>query len=841
MDVFTLLGTLLTGALIWVPANVSQFWVEPDKPALFEFEVEQDGLEGQTPGAPVKFVVRSTDGDLVQDGQGVVHGDRLEITTTLPQGYFELEIPETTQAFGVASQPAYCPEDATLASEAKKRTDLRPRDGFFAIDSASTWLLRSDKTREDLIRNARRIGLSVCRERINWKTTEPQEGAIDYNRDSNAEILRQTSEKYDVPVLELFHNAPDWTGRIGTYPEDLMKTAISWGKIGERWNRYWHSIEVWNEPDIHFSGDMPADQYAPVLKTVAQEFQRKGIKTPIVGGVIAVFRDEFMDCLADNDGIAACDVFSFHTYCRAPEMEAVCLRYHNWLVKNNAAWKPVWITECGRPWKKGTARPDREADLESAIDIVQKGVVTKAIGYDSYFPFVYVYYEENENNFGMCDRNSAPLRSIAGYARMIYLLSGKECVGSWKVDEVESSWLFKDPETGEQVAVLYTSQRDAARSVRLPCNPEFVERITGERLGVGDDNLVDFADGFLFVGLPGDYTAPLREASDVDRARELRREARDDHGIDARENFDVVARFDFDGDVLSAANGGYSLKDSNVKEFTGSISVYNFSDEAKTLSVDASATIEIDGAMEEGAMEEIDVVKAIPELINVDASGRSAFPFTIDLTNVSPLYPPKLTFKIGDVERLSFKLFRAFTEENFHESVNKAVRVDLSDSSEWIKSSSLNGTIEFNSGLSTNEMQGWGFDIKYSDDSDSWCYPRFTLPKIDGQLKPSADADQTYDLSELKGVAFRVKGASNAAGGVLRFFAYGENGTYFTAAGFAPADGNERFVVLPFKELDAYGGTTARLSPDRIDSISIGGNSKGSEMKVEVGDFYFFK
>ena len=284
-------------------------------------------------------------------------------------------------------------------------------------------------------------------------------------------------------LSELFHNAPDWTGRIGTYPEDLMKRR-SVSKIGERWNRYWHSIEVWNEPDIHFSGDMPADQYAPVLKTVAQEFQRKGIKTPIVGGVIAVFRDEFMDCLADNDGIAACDVFSFHTYCRAPEMEAVCLRYHNWLVKNNAAWKPVWITECGRPWKKGTARPDREADLESAIDIVQKGVVTKAIGYDSYFPFVYVYYEENENNFGMCDRNSAPLRSIAGYARMIYLLSGKECVGSWKVDEVESSWLFKDPETGEQVAVLYTSQRDAARSVRLPCNPEFVERITGERRGL---------------------------------------------------------------------------------------------------------------------------------------------------------------------------------------------------------------------------------------------------------------------------------------------------------------------------------------------------------------------
>ncbi|MBQ4195846.1 MAG: leucine-rich repeat domain-containing protein, partial [Thermoguttaceae bacterium] len=351
--------------------------------------------------------------------------------------------------------------------------------------------------------------------------------------------------------------------------------------------------------DISFSGNLPGDQYVPVLKTVAQEFKRRNISTPIVGGLIASFDDGFMNCICDNGVLDACDIFSFHTYCRAPQMEDVSMRYLKWLERNHAEWKPVWITECGRPWSKGTSRPNREADLESAIDIVQKGVAAKAMGIDAYFPFVYVFYEENDNNFGMSDRNNAPLRSIAGYARSIYLLSGSRCVGSWDVEGAERSYLFVDNDTKEQVAVLYASSRQNGRTVQLPATPSFVERVTGERLTVSPDNVVDFSDGFLFVSYPSDAELVLKESAEVDAARRLRLAANIKHGPDPRRNFSTAVRFDYDPEILTANRAGYLIKDSNAERLEGRISVYNFDATAKTLT-DGNWTLKAEPKAKDG-------------------------------------------------------------------------------------------------------------------------------------------------------------------------------------------------------------------------------------------------
>ena len=831
MSLFSILSAVLASALTWVPNDISQFWIEPDQPALFEFSADfVEGNEDFETG--VKYAVKTTDGKLFYEGDGAVNNGRLEIQTTIPQGYFELELLESGQTFGIASQPAFVSDVANSSSD--QRSSSRPLDRFFAIDSASTWLVRDDKTREALIRNAKRIGIATYRERLNWGRIEPQKNSFHFDGDSHSEILRKLAFKYDLPILELFHSAPDWTGRIGTFPEDLIETARSWNVIGRRWSPFWNSIEVWNEPDISFSGNLPADQYVPVLKTVAQEFQREGIETPIVGGVIAVFQNEFMNSFAQNGGLDACDIFSFHTYCRAPQMATVCLRYHDWLVKNGAAWKPVWLTECGRPWKRGTDRPNREADLESAIDVVEKGVVAKALGIDSYFPFVYVYYDENDNNFGMCDKNNAPLRSIAGYARMIYLLSGRECIGSWKVDGVDDSLLFVDSENREKTAVLYASHRQEGRSVKLPCRVAFAERITGEAVFQDESGELDFTDGFLFVRLPEGYEPELNEASAVDEARNLRREARESHGVENRRNYDLVTRFDFDPKVVSVTANGYSLVDPEVKEINTNISVFNFSTEERTLTLSAEAW-----------SNELEIAKPI-ELFsqqsasaNVPSRGRTTISFKTDVAKISPFYPARLTFKSDDGGVLSFNLSRGFTEENFFENVNETVRVDLSNVADWQKSCSSNGSLEFNDGLTKDGPQGWGFSVVYSGDGDKWAYPLFKLPIEDGKLTIQ---DDSYNLSEFRGVAFRIKGTANVDGGQLRFFTYDDRGPYYyTSAGVAPADGKERFIVVPFDRLNAYGGMPEPFLPERVQKISIGGNSKGSKMKIEVGEFFFFK
>jgi len=832
MNLWLTIGAAVLCATSWTPRDVSQFWVEPDSPAVFWFDanIQENAENAPEKGVDsVKFVVNSTDGQKVVEGVGTLEGKSLRVETVLPQGFFELELPETGQAFGVASQPAYCPFDATLASDAAQRSDLRERDPFFAIDAASTWLVNSQtNAREDLIRNARRFGLATYRERVNWRGIEPTEGAFDFNGDRNAETLRETAKKYDMPVLELFHNAPDWTGKIGAYPVDLIKTANSWGTVGERWNQYWNSIEVWNEPDISFSGNLPGDQYAPVLKSVAQELKRRNIETPVVGGIIAFFQSGYMTSLAENGVLDACDIFSFHTYCRAFEMESVCLRYHDWLVENKAEWKPLWLTECGRPWKKGTDRPNREADLESAIDIVEKGVAAKALGIDSYFPFVYVYYEENDNNFGMSDKNNAPLRSSAGYARSIYLLSGKRCFGSWNLGEgadVERSYLFVDKESGERVAVLYKRDRKPGRTLQLPCSPSFVERVTGERLAVDASNVVDFSDGFLFVGLPADFTPALKEASEVDKARDLRFAARVKHGADPRRNFSTVARFDYDEKTVRANTNGYQIVDSNAATLEGKLSVYNFDAEPKSVSVKASATVDLDGQINDAS----DIIQEVPSSVDLPARGRAEIAFKLDSSNISPFNAPKLRFEIGDDCVLVFNLSKSLTPENYEQFAKEPIKIDLTDLSRWSKSCGPSGKLEF-----ATENDVWRLDATFEGEGDPWAYPVFALP-------------DSVDLANYKGVAFRLKATSDNPESVIRFFTYyrNENGGtacyYYTSDGSIKATGEERLIVMPLKSLSSYGGAPYPFDPKMIKAISVGCNSKGKKCSIEVKDLTFFK
>ncbi len=837
MNLFLLFGVVVANVTSWLPDNITQFWVEPDRPAMFTFTAQADpnAENKQDVKDEVQFTVKTTDGVQFTTGVAKLDGDKLSVETTLPQGYFELELPATEQTFGVASQPAFIPNDALLASDAKGRTDLRQRDDFFGIDSASTWLVSDDKAREELIANAKRMGIATYRERVSWRRLEPKEGQFEYNGDNNAEKVRLAAQKYDMPILELFHNATDWTGTIGAYPADLLKTATSWGEVASRWNKSWNSFEVWNEPDISFSGNIPADQYVPVLKSVAQELKRKNIQTPIVGGIIASFNDPFMDLMAENGGIDACDIFSFHTYCRAFEMEDVSMRYLNWLRKYKSLGKPVWITECGRPWKKGTNRPNGEADLESAIDIVQKGVAARALGIDAYFPFVYVYYEENDNNFGMSDRNNAPLRSAAGYARCIYLLSGKSCLGSLAIDGVERSYVFGDAE--EQIAVLYVRSRQPGRKIVLPGVPLYVERVTGERLSLDENNAVDFSDGMLYVAYSTPYNVLVTtEPTRVDLMREQRAYDREQSGVVPRCNSDVVARFDFDPNVVEANSGGYMLKDSDATTLTGKISVYNFSDVEKTLPV--TGTIMILRSWYERLPNDI----SYPNQIVVPSRGKVELEFTVSLEGATPFNHPKLTFTFGEDCVLSLPLSRRATEANFKSMVEATAAVPFNDVTRWFKNSSSCKKLEF---LQECMDQGnWGFEIDFNE-GDRWAYPIFVIPQEQGEDGKVylIDGDRKFDMSQFKGVAFKYTATSSSPEGVVRVFTYtgDRQGYYFSASGIGKTDGEEHFVIVPFDSLSLSGNAGNGFDPKFITGISVGANSRGDEMRIEVKDFLFFK
>ena len=843
MNILLLISTTITSVVGWIPKDVNQFWVEPETRSVFVFESKDkpSGDEDSDLKDTLRYEVRTTDGEPFLTGTGRLEDNSLRIEASLPQGYFELELLDSQQVFGIASQPSFCPFESTETKEVDLK-ESRRRDPFFGIDSASTWLVSDDKTREELIRNARRMGVATYRERLSWGALEPQEGSLDFQGDRRSEFVRTTAKKYDVPILELFHSAPGWMERVGTYPVDLIKTANTWGTIGKRWNQTWNSFEVWNEPDISFSGNLPADQYVPVLKSVAQEFKREGIETPVVGGIIASFRDSFMDSLAENGGLDACDIFSFHTYCRAYEMETVCLQYHNWLVKNKSEWKPLWITECGRPWKKGTNRPDREADMTSAEDIAQKGVAAKALGIDAYFPFVYVYYEENSNNFGMCDRNNAPLRSCAAYSRLIYLLGGKRCVGSLDIEGVDRSYVFVDPETEETVVALYSRERQKGRTLRAPIKPLYVERATGERLPIKDNCVFDFSDQLIYAIFASPSELPLKKSSEVDAARELRRAASIKHGPDPRRNYSIVSRYAFDPNQVTATSSDYTIKQCDSDVFSGKITVFNFDNKATNLSVKGETYT----PTELGTYEKVDDFNLdVPDSVEIPSRGSVDFEFTLNVSKISPFNPPILRFEIGSGNVTSFRLNREIKEDNIDAIVTDKATVNLAETDRWRKAASNHRIFEF---LGDEPADAWGFKIEFGD-GDKWAYPVFNLPiKIleNGRAQlvslDEKGTESLKDMSSFKAAAFNVKATSSSSDGEVRMFFYNEKGEYYyTASGLVKTDSNKHFVVVPFDSLNPYGGTTEKFDPQKVRGISIGLNSRAPDASLEVTDFFFFK
>ncbi len=830
-----LFNLVLWSVISWIPSNLTQFWIEPETPSTFSFK--SDGaLEGNSSSSnaeTVSFKLRNTDGELIQEGKGAVNSGVLSFSAALPQGFYEVEFPESEQSFGIASQPAFV---NGIANGEEERQFPREKDPFFAIDAAFTWLVPDLNSRDDLINNASRMGITTYRERISWGRIEPNEGAFNFDADNHSEQVRELPRKYGVSMLEVFHTTPDWTGRVGKYPLDLCKTSESWDAIASHWSSKWDSIEIWNEPDISFSGNLPADQYAPVVKTVAASIGRHSPSTKIVGGVLASYQDSFMECLAANEVLDSCDVFSFHTYCHAPVMQNVCSQFCAWLTKIGQEWKPIWITECGRPWPKGTNRANKDRDLESAIDIVQKGVIAKAMGIDAYFPFVYAFYEENDNNFGMTDRHGSPMRSIAGYSRAIFLLSGKDCVGCWDLDVADQAWIFQDKRTGKRVAAIYRAKKEADAELNLPLNPLFVERITGEAIGKNERGAYNFSDGFLFVGLPENESLKMRRVEEIDRIREDRTRAKEVHPVSYKNFSEFVLRYEYDPATAAPLSKGYRVTPDSNDAYEGKVSVLSFKEEDTSASLVGKAEIR----REDSWIEIPDVLTLSSAFLDLRFKEKSEFQFHLDLSKITSIEEPvRLTFRVGENSVLSFDLLLPLTMEVVRNSAEELVPVNLSDRNSWSENISQNGKITFLEDLSAPAQ--WGFHATFGE-GDKWAYPRFKLSLQD--VLKSEQAGDTQSMSDFRGFLLNVKGDSNKPGGRIRLFTQNSKGDYYyTGPEIRVVDGEERLIFVPFSslELSPFGGNTGAFDPNEVTGISIGGNSVGEEMTIQVSDFYLVK
>lgn len=781
-----------------IPIAPEGFFVEPDEPAELRWHVESPEL-----GGPSQVIVHDyRDRPVATVPARVTPEGDLEVTVELPAGFYEVEIASVEQRFGVVSLAAY--EGA--------------KDPFFSIDSAMSWLVHDDGIRESLVRVLQRSAVAMSRERLNWSQISPAEGKWDWESPLHYETIRKVYSDRGVDVLEMFHGTARWAGSVEKYPNDLVGTARAWGQIGRRWGSTWDAMEVWNEPDIFFGGNLPADQYVALVKTFAYTFARDGIDVPLVGGVFAHHNRAFLDNAAHNGLLDCVDVVSFHTYGRAPGMEVLIEKYRAWLAAHGREAMPLWITECGRPWKQGPDRPPADQDAESALDIIMKAVESRACGIARYFAFVYPFYEERGNNFGMMGRHATPLRSMAAYARLARLLAQKRYLGDLGTGSDDAperrARVFGDQR--ETVAVLYTGRPDPQAKWELGLPVERAEGIDGRLLEATEDGRVPVPDGLAYVWLDCQYLGD-RLQTDTSAARLWRI----GHQEPPRPNTPspIVLRYQFADDAVEAESEGYRVKARSPGKTSLAVRVFNLAGEPRDLKLDARLD---DRAISRG-------IPPVGRVVHVPAEGSLDVDWETDLSSAFAA-TGRATVEVLATDRasrqvtsLTIDLSGEATLEQVLNRYRRRERLPISDLPTWRPNVPGYGEMT----MDAASDGAWRLNARFGE-GDRWVYPFFEL----------SDEVQMSRFS-----AMVVRGRSFLPATVRVFLWEGDRSVgYMTPNSVIPADGEWHTAEIRFEDLVFCDATTPdanrRLDLDQVERISIGFNTEGDDNTLEVSDVY---
>jgi hypothetical protein len=777
----------------FAPTSLQRLFADPGTEQVVRFRL----VSGKAEESVVYRVVDYA-GQLVNEGQlRQVGPDHWEMSVRARLGYTEIELPRSRQRFGMISLPAGAAQP----------------DSFFAIDGGLSWLVPDSPRREQLIKAAKRCGISMIRERLSWSAVNPDRDRWNLDGSARYASLRQFYEAKSIPILELAHDSPGWLGFVGKYPHDLVETARSWVELSRTWASSWGGLEIWNEPDIAFGGDLPADQYAAIAKAVSFSLANAGLRVPIVGGAMAYPNPEFLETSAQSGLLDRLDAFSFHHYGAAEEMQGMVERYRQWLIRSGHGAMPLWITECGRPWSRGPDRPPLAEDQKSALDIVMKGVEARASGIARYFPFVYPFYEENSSDFGMTDRSGTPLRSLAAYAQMIRVLANQRYIGDLPrvAPAIFRARVFGD---GRQtIAVLYTGRRPVTGSLApLGFRIRRIEGIDGRPLAVGTDGCVPVPDGLSYVWLENFLDLKLIDGTAAARPQPL--PATVTAALQSRSS--VVLRLRLDETRLEASARGYRIKQEPAGSLPLGFEVWNLGEAPRTLRLRLT-------------LESLGVRLAQPER-SISSGARSCVvvDWTIDASSMLARRG-RLTARIAAVDNsgLLDSLAIVLSGEpvlarTLAEAANP-VALPIRETKRWTPNASSPGAIELES-----TGVAWRLRVKDEQGKDRWAYPLFQIP-------PGVRLDRA------SGLIIRARCSGRATVRVLLWEGDpSANVVYLTSQLVLPTDGRWHVARISFQDLVP----SAANSPDpdghldlaRVGRLSVGMNPQAGECTLEVSD-----
>ncbi len=426
----------------WLPPvfNPDDLLVEPGSILTVPI-IGQDGK--------VRYTLLDYNDKIVSKGELNCKGSQIQLKVPDTEGYFEL-----LTAGGVVS-----------FITAKRRSSKA--DPYWGVDESFTWWGEGGNFRPGYMRFLVRSGICWGRDRIRWNDLQPTQDSMKFEAYEQA---LDWSKEAGLNVLDVFHDTPAWNKRLlsendnfmvsptskkgysygsNVYPRNYIATSKSWREICSHYTAI-KAMEVWNEPDIGFGNDFPAEFFIALTKNFSTTFRLAGIDTKVIGGVLAIPQETtpYYNNLIKGNLLDDCDAFSFHTYRSPLDMEEQI-----WLLRKQEKEAgrtpgfPFWITESGRPWPSGPPRPPVNQGKFSAQEIVGKAIECKVLGVEKYFPFVIIWHVETIFNFSMFDQKHTPLRSISAYVTAVQILSHMKYIGDINLPGSDRCRVFSDGKT----------------------------------------------------------------------------------------------------------------------------------------------------------------------------------------------------------------------------------------------------------------------------------------------------------------------------------------------------------------------------------------------------------
>jgi hypothetical protein len=779
---------------VFAPANPRAGFTTPGE----EFAPRWRLVSGEA-ADPLAYRVLDYTGKTLAEGRlRRVDGQQWETTLRPAQGFVEIELPASGQRFGVVClQPG-----------------LEEPDRFFAIDGALSWLVTDASSRDRLIEAAHRMGIAMVRERLSWGAVHPEPRRWEWQGTRGYDTIREVYRKSQVPILEMAHDSPRWLGLVGKYPRDLVGASHSWTEVARRWQSTWGGVEIWNEPDIFFGGDLPADQYVAFAKAVSFALSKAACPVPVVGGVMALPNRDFLETCGQSGLLDRVDAFSFHTYETAMNVEGLVTGYRQWLRKYGHAGMPLWLTESGRPWRKGPDRPPIDQDQASALDITMKGVESNACGVDRYFAFVYPFFEENTQNFGMMDRRGTPLRSMAAYAQMIRILSRKQYEGDLRSDvpALKRARVFGDGE--QNVVVLYTGRPGASESVSLGLGAVYIEGIDGRRLMPGSDGSIPVPDGLSYVWFDGEVNV-ARLIADTAASR-LRPTAGASQAVRGAPS-QIVLRFQLDAAHHQASSRGYRVKQAPAGTVRLGFDVWNLADQPHAIDLELKLAPAKASSVQPGRS------------LKLAARSSSSVDWPLDL---GPMFASngRVTAQVvaRDEDGVRDQLAVVLTgETDLAQTLAGSahpIALPISERSRWTPNISPAGTMT----MDASPEAAWRLQVKQEQGGDRWAYPFFRLP-------------EGLRLEQGGGLILRARCARPASVRVFLWEGSADVG-YITPDPVIPADGQWHVARIAFRDLVPSTANApdpnGTLDLEKVYRFSVGMNSTAPENTLEISDLH---